>query len=277
MNGGLGRDVYGFSSVERTVNVWPVESADASSRAAGSSSTTTSSRVGRPRSSKSLPVATRRRSTATQVGGERRRPCGEGGLEVPVVGGPERDPLPLPLDHEAHREALHPAGGEALVDLAPQHRRHLVAVEAVEDAAGLLGVDEALVDLAGVVDGLLDGRPGDLVEHHPLHRHPGLQLLAAGARRWPRPRDPRRWRGRARRRPSAPPEALDHIALVRADDVLRGEAVVDVDAQALGLEVPDVARRTIRPRSPRRGSPRSCAPSPATRRSRGAWPCGTDK
>jgi hypothetical protein len=54
----------------------------------------------------------------------------------------ERHPLALALDHQARGDGLHAARGQPGIDLAPQHRRHLVAVEPVEDAAGLLRVDE---------------------------------------------------------------------------------------------------------------------------------------
>ena len=48
--------------------------------------------------------------------------------------------------------------------------RDLVAVEAVEDAARLLGLDEVVVDLAGVLDRGEDRGLGDLVEDHPVDR-----------------------------------------------------------------------------------------------------------
>jgi hypothetical protein len=48
--------------------------------------------------------------------------------------------------------------------------RDLVAVETVEDAARLLGLDEVVVDLARVGDGLEDRLLGDLVEDHPVDR-----------------------------------------------------------------------------------------------------------
>src|SRR5207244_3525304 len=73
----------------------------------------------------------------------------EASRQVPVRRGAERHPLALALDDEAHRRRLHPAGGQALADLAPAHLRHRVAEEAVDDAAALLGVDEAVVDVAG--------------------------------------------------------------------------------------------------------------------------------
>jgi hypothetical protein len=61
--------------------------------------------------------------------------------------------------------------------LLPEHRRDLVAVEPVEDAPGLLRVDEPLVDLARLLEGALDRIAGDLVEDHPADRHLRLQLL----------------------------------------------------------------------------------------------------
>ena len=55
--------------------------------------------------------------------------------------------------------------------------RDLVAVEPVEDAPGLLRVDQVAVDLARVGHRGLDRRLGDLVEDHPLDRHLGLERL----------------------------------------------------------------------------------------------------
>ena len=53
----------------------------------------------------------------------------------------------------------------------------LVAVETVEDAAGLLRVDQVDVEVARVCGGGPDRRLGDLVEHHPLDRDARLQRL----------------------------------------------------------------------------------------------------
>ena len=53
----------------------------------------------------------------------------------------------------------------------------LVAVEPVQDAAGLLGVDQVVVQVARVLGGRPDRRLGDLVEHHPLDRHARLERL----------------------------------------------------------------------------------------------------
>ncbi len=91
-------------------------------------------------------------------------------LDVPVLGGAELDPLPLPLHHDADRRTLHPAGGELGAHQAPQHRRHLVSEETIEDAPGFLGVDETTIHLTRRLHRGGDGLAGDLVEHHPLHR-----------------------------------------------------------------------------------------------------------
>ena len=160
----------------------------------------------RPVSSKSLPVARRVPSTLTRVAPKRRgrlARLGERALDAGVGRAAEAHPGPLPLHQDAAGHALHPSRGQLGQDLAPQDGRHLVAVEAVEDAAGLLGVDQLAVEVAGVGQGGLDGGGGDLVEHHPPHRAPawGARAPPAGARRWTPLRDPRRWRDRARRRP----------------------------------------------------------------------------
>ena len=76
----------------------------------------------------------------------------------------ERFDLALALDDQPHRHALHPAGAQALGDLAPQQRRNLVADDAVEDAPGLLGVDPVDVDRHRVLERLLDLGLGDGVE-----------------------------------------------------------------------------------------------------------------
>jgi len=69
--------------------------------------------------------------------------------------------------------ALDPAGRKPGHDLAPQDGRHLVAVEPVEDTAGLLGIDQAAIEVPPLLDGAGDGLGGDLVEDHALDRDGG--------------------------------------------------------------------------------------------------------
>jgi hypothetical protein len=101
----------------------------------------------------------------------------EGGGQVPVARRDERDALALTLDHQAGGDALHAARRELRHDLLPQHRADLIAVQPVEDAAGLLRVDELDVQLARAARGGADGVRGDLVEHHAVYRDLGLQDL----------------------------------------------------------------------------------------------------
>ncbi len=169
---------------------------------------------------------------ARQLGGERlARLRLELALDVPVRRGAERHALPLTLDDHARRDRLHTPGRQARTHLAPQHRRHLVAVETVEDAARLLRVDHLHVELARVVDGALDGFLRHLVEDHALDRHLRLQRLEQV------PRDGLALAvliGGEVELVGVLQSALelgDLLLLVRVDDVVRRETVVDVDGE----------------------------------------------
>jgi hypothetical protein len=98
---------------------------------------------------------------------------GQVGLEAPVLAGLEGVDLALAVDDHLERGRLDPAGGQAGPDLAPQHRRQLVADDPVDHPAGLLGVDQAVVDVAGVGEGPPDGVGGDLGEGDPAGRAGG--------------------------------------------------------------------------------------------------------
>ena len=87
-------------------------------------------------------------------------------VEIPVFLGLEDLDLVFAVDDHAGRDRLHAPGGKAPADLAPQQRRELVADDAVENAARLLGVDQVLVDLARGGDALRDNLLRDLVEGH---------------------------------------------------------------------------------------------------------------
>ena len=82
------------------------------------------------------------------------------------------------MHDKSHGDRLHAARrlGE-WADLLPQHFGDGVAVEPIEDATGLLRIDEFHVDVAGVGDGLADRVLGDLVEDHAADRDLGAQHL----------------------------------------------------------------------------------------------------
>ena len=89
--------------------------------------------------------------------------------------------LALALHDEAQRHRLNATGGEATAHLVPQQGRHLVAHQAIEDAAGLLRIHQVAVDVAGVQEGVLNGLLGDFVEGDAAdvgYGAPFLSLLA---------------------------------------------------------------------------------------------------
>ena len=99
--------------------------------------------------------------------------CSERAFHIPVAGLDERHAFAFTFDDDAGGDRLHTAGRQLRHHLLPEHRADLVAVKAVEDAAGLLGIDHLAVEFARRLHGKLDGVLGDLVEHHPLDGHVG--------------------------------------------------------------------------------------------------------
>ena len=114
------------------------------------------------------------RGDARAEGLARRR---EGRVDRPVLGTHVRHTVAFLGDHEARSHRLHAAGRQGRADLAPQEGRDLVAVEAVEDAAGLLRVHEVGVQIARVLQGALDRFLRDFVKNHAAHGNLRLQDL----------------------------------------------------------------------------------------------------
>ena len=241
-----------------------------------------------PLGAKSRPCATRAPSTATSRDGNMPGLAAlagvERGVQVPVRRAAERDPLALAVHHHPGGDRLDPARRQLRHDLLPEHRRDLVAVQPVQDAAGLLRVDEVVVDVPRVADGVLDGLRGDLVEHHPLDRDLRLQLV----QQVPGDRLALAVLVCGQVELVGALEQILQLAdlrlLVRRHDVQRVEVVLDVDAEPRpGLtlvlrrdlvgtlrQVADVAETGLHHVPGPRGSRRSSAPSSATRRSPGA-------
>ena len=95
-------------------------------------------------------------------------PAVEAGVQEPVFLGLEGLDLLLAVYHHACGDRLDTACAQSLFDLLPEKRRELIAHNAVEDAARLLGVHQVLVDAAGVLDALGDDLLRDLVEGDAL-------------------------------------------------------------------------------------------------------------
>ena len=170
---------------------------------------------------------------------------GDQGIDPPPIGRPERHALPFTVDHHAGGYALDPAGGAA-VCLATHDVGELETVDAVEDPAGLLGLDQVGVDGPALVDRPQDGLGGDLVEHHPrgvlreaedLAEVPGDRLALSVLVR--RQVDLTGLAGQLLQ--------LGHLGLLLGrDDVDRLEAIVDVHRQ-VGPRLVLEGRREVLP------------------------------
>ena len=89
-------------------------------------------------------------------------------LDRPVFLGHKRADLVFAVHHQAGRNALHAAGAQPTLDLAPQEGRQFVTHNAVQNAARLLRIDQIDVNVARVLDPVLDRGFGDLVKGDTL-------------------------------------------------------------------------------------------------------------
>jgi hypothetical protein len=213
VNGGYGRDVYGLSSVESTLNgdCWILAN---SARASGNLATLDANQGGFELATVAL------REVADQV---------------PIGRRNERHPLPLALDDEPHRHALHAAGRQFRPNLAPQQRRNFVSVQAVDDPPRFLGSHQIGVDVARIRQGFFDRLPGDFMKHQPANGHLGLEDFSE------MPTDGFAFAVFVRRQEEVFgffEQALEFLhlgRLSRGNNVQRGKALVHIDAQARPL------------------------------------------
>ena len=176
MNGARGRSVNDFVSTESTTKS-ASRNPSASAAAADSSSSGDVGARGEL-AGRRLEVAAAGEPAPVERG-KGRRELGvlhEDALDVPVRGGPERHAVALALDHQAGGHALDPTGGAGTPGPAAGDERHLVPEQPIEHPTPLVRLDELHVELAPVLDRLLDRRPRDLVEDHALDRHLGRRL-----------------------------------------------------------------------------------------------------
>ena len=87
----------------------------------------------------------------------------------PVLLGLERLDLAFAIDDQAQRDRLHAARRLGAGQLAPQHRGKREAEQVIERAAGEVGVDEVLVELARGLHRLGHRLLGDGIEGDALH------------------------------------------------------------------------------------------------------------
>src|SRR4029077_6667758 len=85
-------------------------------------------------------------------------------LARPVLRRDEGADLALAPDDEADGARLHATRRQTAAHLLPQQRREPVPDQAVQHATGLLRLEEILVQVARMLDGLLHGLLRDLVE-----------------------------------------------------------------------------------------------------------------
>ncbi len=178
VNGGYGCDVYGLSSSVATWNSTR-DSRSASCRAAASSSSSSPASLSKPGGRIKVFAGGNFAAVDRHQPGLERFAArfGERADQVPIRGRDERHPLPLALDDQPHRHALHAAGRQLRPHLAPQQRRNLVAIQPVDDPPGFLRPHQVVVDLARMRQRFLDGFLGDFVKYQAMHRHLGLEQL----------------------------------------------------------------------------------------------------
>ena len=155
----------------------------------------------------------------------------------------ERQDQAFALADQPQRHGLDASGAESAPHLAPQQRAHHVADDAVQHAPRLLRVHAVHVDLARVLERLAHGPRRDLVVLHAKDR---LALAGRLERLAQMPRNRLPLAVRIGRQIDdiallgGFAQLLDHLGLLRRDDVFGRKMVLDVDAQFAFRQVADV-------------------------------------
>ena len=77
--------------------------------------------------------------------------------------------LPVAVDDQFAATGWYPAGGQFSSHLLPEEFGQFKSDQAIQNAAGLLGIDKVEVHCSWLLDGLLDGWFGDLMEDNPFY------------------------------------------------------------------------------------------------------------
>ena len=94
--------------------------------------------------------------------------AGEVGVQRPVLLRLEVLNFPVTVIHHPGSNGLHPARRQASLDFFPQQGAQLIAHQPVENAPGLLGVHQILVNVPGILNALTHHVFGDLVKGDPF-------------------------------------------------------------------------------------------------------------
>lgn len=170
----------------------------------------------------------------------------EMGLDRPVFSWYESGDFGFAVGDHAEGRRLDSTGGKALFQLAPEKGAEPVTDHAIENASGLLGIDEVHIDCAGVVEGFGDGTLRDFVKDDATDWNTldvgcfeevpgdgltfavgvGCEVYGAGAF-------------------SGLGKVLNGFLLVLRDLVKGLKVVGDVDAEAVLGKVPDMAKGSL--------------------------------
>jgi hypothetical protein len=169
----------------------------------------------------------------------------QGGGDAPIFLRLEAFDLALAVDDQAQRDGLDAAGRLGAGELAPQDRREGEADQIIERAAGAIGVDQILVELAGLGHRVGYGRLGDGVERDPLHVLGQDAAVAQDFLHVPADRLPFAiWIGGEDQGVGTLRLVGDGAKLllfVRIGLPLHGEARVGIDGAVLGRQIADVS------------------------------------
>lgn len=87
-------------------------------------------------------------------------------MQLPKLFGNELADFPFAFDDKPDRNRLNPTGRKAACYLCPQQWRYHIADDPVEESTRLLRVNAVVIEIPRILEGLLDGTLGDLIEHH---------------------------------------------------------------------------------------------------------------
>ena len=169
-------------------------------------------------------------------------PVFERGLHRPVLLRDKSRDLPLALYDDARGDGLDSSGGKSALDRLPEEGTELIADDTVKDPARLLTVDQIHIDRTGMLDRVLDRGLGQLVEGDAVSL-----FRIDPERRCEMPGNRLSFAVRVGREEDLGGvlrlffQFLDHVSLSADVDIMRLEAVVDIDAETALRQVADVA------------------------------------